>query len=118
MANEIVASASVTATQTIPYQVALSLIADMTGKAVILNSQEIGTSWEALDYGDISGTPRLIAVKNIDTTNYIDIATDNGGVNAVGRLNAGDFMILPIPGTLYFQAHTAACELVVWAAEQ
>jgi len=52
-----------------------------------------------------------VYLKNIDTTNYIDVRTD--GATAFAKLSPGEFAFLPLaPSTgLEFQADTAACVL-------
>ena len=50
-------------------------------------------------------------LKNIDTTNYIDVRTD--GATGFLRLAAGEFAFFPLMGStgLECQANTAACIL-------
>ena len=52
-----------------------------------------------------------VYLKNIDTTNYIDVRTD--GATGMIRLAAGEFAFFPLMGStgLECQANTAACVL-------
>lgn len=79
----------------------------------------VGTSEEALTFGDIS-TLGYVALRNLDTTNYVDIGPESGGAMvAMIRLKAGNVAIMRLkPGiTVRAQANTAAVKLQVWALE-
>lgn len=79
----------------------------------------VGTSEEALTFGDIS-TLGYMALRNLDTTNYVDIGPESGGAMVpMVRLKAGNVAIMRLkPGiTVRAQANTAAVKLQVWALE-
>jgi hypothetical protein len=92
---------------------------DLTGTNVISNVQAIGeAAWEEVDLGDI-GTPGEAAFKNLDETNYLELALDDAGANKFAKLRPGRSAIIPLTSpTLYAKANTAACDLLVVAAEE
>lgn len=93
------------------YGVRLDL--DCSG-AIEAGHQSIGTgAWEAIATGDV-GTPGLIALKNDDPTNYVELARDNAGAEKIGKLRPGEpFIIMPDASlTVYAKANTGACNLV------
>lgn len=77
--------------------------------------QSVGTSEEALDFGDV-GTEGYCSLQNLDPTNYVEWGPDSGGsagsMVPVGRLNPGEppaFFRLKSGVTVKAQANTAAC---------
>ena len=89
MANEYTASVtfrfvkslvSVSATPRTQKTVSGSLGADVT--------QIIGTTYEALVFGDIGTNPGVFMLQNLDVTNYVEISSD-GGATYCMRLSPG-----------------------------
>ncbi len=80
--------------------------------------QNIGTSMEALVFGDLS-VPGVTALQNLDTTNYIDIGLDVGGFQPLLRLLPGrSQMVQFTPGsTPQAKANSAACKLRKFSLE-
>lgn len=92
--------------------------------AIVLNGQghqgkiqNIGTSAEDLDYGDISSANAgLLFMRNLDATNYVSWGlNDSGTIKKVGRLNPAAEMFTQIrvePGQqIMLQANVAACNV-------
>lgn len=91
---------------------------DMAGEDMVHTTQIIGTSAEALTLIDLSGTPAYILIKNLDATNYVELALDSGMVNKFAKILAGKPMLFPpTTGTIYAQANTAAVRVEVLATE-
>lgn len=115
MANEITMQALVSTTKTGGALApgTLSGNADQSAVYNIDNIVSIGTSAEALDFGDISGAPAVLIAKNLDSTNFVQFALDSGvSTQIFGKLLAGQVMLLPPQtGTLYAKADTAACDV-------
>ena len=55
---------------------------DMTGSAITQATQSIGTTAEVLALGDIVTAPGNLAIKNLDTTNFVEIS--DGRVSGTG----------------------------------
>jgi len=93
---------------------------DMTGVDMGTVTQSIGTSNEALDIpADVSGDVHLV-VKNLDSTNYVEIFSDNASNHLMSKLNAGEACSLRNVGSssaLYARANTAACQIQFWICE-
>lgn len=88
------------------------LAVTLSGNQWIHHRQEIGTSEEALDLGDIS-TGGWFFARNLDTTNYVELRSGTGATDFV-RLNAGEFCLFRISGDAsapYAIANTAAVDL-------
>ena len=84
----------------------------VSGVQLLQDTQNIGTSAEALTFGEISSAPAKVFLKNLDTTNYIEIAGDSGITQFVQKLSPGDTILLsPESATMYAKANTAACNL-------
>lgn len=89
------------------------------GTNALVEQQSVGTgSWAALNVG-LCSPADWIAVLNTDPTNYVQVALANDGTKIFGKLKAGRPMILPQDptATFYVKANTAACVLLVGAAE-
>ena len=84
------------------------------------HAQEIGTSAEAVDLGDVS-TNGMLYLRNLDDTNYIlwGPQSDAATIEVCGKLKAGEFAWLRLDGSivLWAQADTAACLLDVYLFE-
>lgn len=87
---------------------------------VIQDTQDIGTSSEAITLGDITGNPEFILIKNLDATNFVSVGFNNPAVAGTEtiKIKAGGFALLPTPsGTLYAIADTATVKVQKWACE-
>lgn len=79
-----------------------------------LSTQNVGTSAELLDKGDI-GTVGYLFVKNLDPTNYVELALDSGATQIFAKLLPGEFALIPTRQQCYGRANTGACDcLVLW----
>ena len=92
-------------------------VVDQAGTDFSWKTQEIGTSAEAIDLGEI-GTPGVMLVMNLDGTNYVEIGYDEAGTFAPTiKLNGGaspnnDFAIFRhAQATPQARANTAACQI-------
>lgn len=82
----------------------------VTGNAALKNIQNVGTSWEAIAMGDVS-TPGMIAIENLDGTNYVEFSFD-GGTTAHVKAKAGEPQLFrPTGTTLHGRANTAAVDV-------
>ena len=122
MANELTLTGSVTyddAVRSASLSVSTRQV-NITTKRPIKFVQNIGTSEEALELGDI--TPRYAMIRNLDTTNFVSFRVASGGANAI-RLSAdtagtgkGGFMIVEFGSGMtapFLIADTAACDVEV-----
>jgi hypothetical protein len=119
MANEINIQAVLTVQRSTPPMCASgALDITQTGKHCICNVQNIGTGAEALVLGDCA-TMGYLFVKNVDPTNYVQLGLDSGvSTQVFAKLKPNEFCLIPcnqIP--IYAKANTAACDVVVAAAE-
>ena len=79
----------------------------------------VGTSEEDMSFGDI-GTVGIVAMRNLDSTNYVQYGPKSGGVMvAFGRLKAGEVAVFRMDSavTMRWVANTASCKVQVWALE-
>ena len=76
--------------------------------------QEIGTTEEALVFGDVA-VEGWLYLKNVDATNLIDFGPDDSGMVIIGRLYPGEACLLRLlPGvTVKAKANAAAADLHV-----
>jgi len=95
-----------------------SKTADMAGDQGLTNVQIIGTSAEAIVLGDVS-TIGYVAFKNLDPTNFVQLALDSGvSTQIFAKLLAGDVtLIKAATATMYAKADTANVNLLVTAVE-
>jgi hypothetical protein len=101
-----------------------SLSETASGTDFIVQPQSIATgSWQAIGIGACASIYE-VAIKNTDPTNYVEVALDNAGANKIAKLlpganGAGGFLFLQASAglTLYAQAHTGACVVVVAVRE-
>ena len=118
MANEITARASLSvAKNAAAVANDFTITATLAGTKFFSNIQNIGTTAEALDFNDLA-TANLLLVKNLDATNYVEIALDSGLTYKFAKLPPGEFLLLrPTTATLYAKANTAAVNVLVLASE-
>jgi hypothetical protein len=89
---------------------------DQAGDNVIENIQNVGTSAEAVVMGDVA--PGYVAFKNLDTTNFVTIGSDNAVANVICKLKAGEIAIVPTAlSSIYAKADTAGIRLLVLAVD-
>lgn len=120
MANEITYSVSFAASKGgAEIRTTLTDTINMTGTDMGSVTQSIGTTNEALDVPvDVTGDVHLL-VKNLDSTNYVEIFKDNANAHLLSKLNAGESCSLRnVPsGSLYGRANTAATQIQFWICE-
>lgn len=89
-----------------------SLSRTITSNLISGGIQNIGTSAEAIDVGEMTSEGWAVFV-NKDATNYIEIGWDATGFQSAFKLLPGDFAIVPLnpSRTWQAQANTAACNL-------
>jgi len=93
---------------------------DLTG-TVLAQTQNVGTSAELLDLGDVGGgsAPGLIYIRNIDATNYLEIALDSGMTKKFAKIIAGAVAIFcPAASSYYVRADTSAVNIELIACGQ
>lgn len=90
----------------------------MAGDEMISNVQTIGESaWELVSFGDCASIGEC-ALKNLDATNFIELALDDAGASKIAKLLASRSACIPFSSTtIYAKADTAACKLSVVACE-
>lgn len=121
MANEISASANLSVTlggSTVSST--CNKILDIAGNEVLTHIDSIGTSDAALPLSSLDNVGFLL-VKNLDTTNFVQISTGTGGsfaAGVIGKIRPGlCWMGEPPSSTLYIKADTAACRYEATAVE-
>lgn len=83
---------------------------DVTGTRYMRTVQNVGTSEEALDMGDITD-PGWAYFRNLDSSNYVEIAQATGA-NAFLRINAGESCCFRLIATAPFvTANSSAVDL-------
>lgn len=91
---------------------------DMSGDELLNATQVIGTTSETLDFGDITGAPGQVVVKNLDSTNFVEIGGDSGLTVFKLTLRAGEFALFsPGAATVYAKADTADVRVQILATE-
>ena len=81
---------------------------DITGDAFSHEVQSVGTTEEALAQGADLGTPGYILIKNLDSTNYVEVGSTTGVYDI--KLKAGEVALYRHnSATVYAKANTAAC---------
>lgn len=84
----------------------------MTSQKYVTGTQEIGTSEEALSFGDVTNGGYLV-IKNIDATNFVELNQETPSAKYSIRLKAGEFSVFRIGGgssnAMKAKADTAAC---------
>lgn len=117
MANEISVSASVSASKNgITLSQSGSKAIDMAGDDMLLNTQLIGTSAEAIAFGEITGAPSVVFLKNTDSTNFVTYGPSNPPTEF--KLLPGHVAVFqPASATQYAKADTAAVRLLILATE-
>ncbi len=87
-----------------------SLSITVSGDSFSHEIQSIGTVEEAVVQGNELGTPGYVMLKNLDSTNYIEIGSTTGVYDI--KLKAGEVAIYRHnSATIYAKANTSACLL-------
>ena len=90
----------------------------MAGDDILCNTQVIGTSAELVSFGEITGAPSQLFIKNLDAANFVELGGDSGLTVFKLKLSAGRTCLLePSSATLYAKADTAAVRLLIFATE-
>jgi len=88
---------------------------------IIDDTQDIGTSSEALTFGEIAaGGAEYIEIVNLDETNFVSISFENPAVAGTKtfKLKAGQSGLFPTPsGAIYAIADTATVKVLKRAVE-
>ena len=122
MANEITTSISFAASKgggsiaTGALSSTLTMTGTFMGGGVM---QEIGTSNEVMDIpADVTGDIR-IAIKNLSSSNYVEIFKDNADSHRLSKLLAGESCLLVgvAAANLYAKANTAAVNIQFWTCQ-
>lgn len=113
MANEIQVTANLQASKSgAAIQSQGNFTRDMAGSQMVQNTQSIPTAWTLLVFGNLAGTPAKALIRNLDTTNYVELAEDNAGAHKQDKLLPnGDFVVRSPVGAIYAKANGAACIL-------
>lgn len=119
MANEIYESISFTARKNgAEIAISTSNNVTMTGDDLVNVTQVIGTTAELVAFGDITGAPGEVVIKNLDATNYIELGGDSGLTVFKTKLLPGRFTVFqPSSATLYAKADTADVRIQIIATE-
>lgn len=89
----------------------------MTGNELIDKTQLIGTSAEAITWGDISGAPGCVQIKNLDATNFVRVSLGDDA-NYFAKIRPGHFaQFEPASSTMYAKADTASVRVQIRAVE-
>jgi hypothetical protein len=119
MANEISKTIRITATKngaSVSYS--STEREDMAGDNMISSVQSIGTTSELVGFGEITGAPGLVVIKNLDPTNFVEFGGDSGLTVFKLKVLAGkDQMVRLESATLYGKADTAEVKIQVTAVE-
>lgn len=94
----------------------------ITGSQCSDSTQSIGTSHEALVFGEVGTNPGVFMLQNLDITNYVEVSSDNGSTYCIrlapGSATVGGGIAL-VPNnaltTWGARANTAACIVTVRA---
>jgi hypothetical protein len=119
MANEVTFSVSLKASKNnATVNQTANLFADMTGGNMTQVTQTIGTAAELVDFGDISGAPQLVMIRNLSTTRTVEIGGDAGLTIFKTKILPGQASLFsPTSGTLYAIALVASASIMIVAVE-
>ena len=94
-----------------------SVYVDVSGDSYSKTIQEIGTSNEQISVVSDIATYGYVFLKNLDSTNYIEIADENDS-NYFCKLKDGEFALFRAADSTYWaRANTSACNLEVTVIE-
>jgi hypothetical protein len=112
MANELTLSASI---KFVKGSVSVSqgksgVQLDVAGDDFVTKTQNVGTSEEALNLGDLS-TPGYVLVRNLDTTNFVSVRSGTAAANLI-KIPAGGIALFMCEAAAPFViANTAAVKI-------
>jgi hypothetical protein len=90
----------------------------MTGNEMMQGTQNVGTTAELVGFGNITGAPQMVSVRNLDATNYVELGGDSGlTVFKIVVPKGGIAVFKAASATLYAKANTAAVNILVQAVE-
>lgn len=84
-----------------------TLTVTMTGTDFVVDTQDIGTSDEAITKGEI-GTLGWCLIYNLDATNYVEIGLTS---SYTVKLLAGQYCLFPAAAALFGKANTATVKI-------
>jgi len=94
----------------------------ITGSQCSDLTQSIGTSYEALAFGEVGNTPGIFMLQNLDITNYVEVSSDGGSTFCIrlapgSATVAGGIALVPNNSlsTWGARANTAACIVTIRA---
>jgi hypothetical protein len=118
MADEITIQIRISGTKngaTVAYAPAPDKV-DMAGNEMVNKTQNIGTSSETIDLGEISAAPGTLVIRNTDLTNFVEVGGDSGlTVWKLKILPGREVIISPTSATLYAKADTSPVSIQVVA---
>jgi hypothetical protein len=89
----------------------------VTGTDYTHKTQNVGTSAEALNLGEI-GTPGMMWAHNLDGTNFVEFGYDDGGFKPTVKLLAGDYCLFQhTQAAPQVKADTGAVEIEYFLVE-
>ena len=84
--------------------------ANVTGTKYSRHIQNVGTSEEAIELGDVANPAYLIAI-NRDATNYVTIRSGTGAADLI-KIRPGNFALFEVQSAAPFIiANTGACDV-------
>ena len=95
-------------------QRAETISVDVAGDAFSHEIQEIGTADEALVEGAALGTPGYVFIKNLDSTNFVEVGLTS---SYTIKLKAGEVALFRADGAIFAKADTSACNVEYWIIE-
>jgi len=119
MANEISYSATLSAAKgsTQVNSGAMNGLITMAGTDMLAATQTIGVTEEVLNFGDITGAPAAVLVKNLDPTNFVQLSA-TGQTGFVIKLLAGQTCLFqPSAASVYAKADASPVSVWVVAVE-
>jgi hypothetical protein len=94
MANELSVTGSITFNDTDETASVIALNVNMTGTRFTHFRQSVAMSEEALILGELSGaTLGWCYIKNLDSTNYVEVRSGTGSSNDIIKIKAGEFAL-------------------------
>lgn len=84
----------------------------MAGEDMVQETQLIGTTWEQITMGEISGVPAEMQILNMDATNFVQLAYANDNSQVFEKILAGHaYQGHPVSATIYAKADTASVRI-------
>jgi hypothetical protein len=96
-------------------------LANITTKKYVRHKQNIGTTEEALDIGELTIAGGWAFIINRDSTNYVEIRSATGASNDIIKILAGEFALFRWGSDVsapYAIANTSSCQIeyCFWSA--